>query len=75
MGIVESAMGILADGMRSEPFLVSPAEYKRLNAAIEIILRWEPDWRPGGGGPSEIYFKLEKMGLLNEFLKTYNAAK
>jgi len=51
--------------------MVSYKEWQRLDAALELILKWEPNYRPNGGGPTEIYDKLEQMGLLSDFKERY----
>lgn len=49
--------------------IVSPAEWQRLIAAVGLILKWFPEWKPFG--PGAPYAKLEEMGMLEEFLKGY----
>lgn len=51
------------------PHLVSHTEWERLNAALELILRWNPDFKPApDSGAAGIYAKLDEMGLLKDFL-------
>lgn len=61
------------DGVREPIRLVSYQEWKRLDRALELILRWKPDFKPAYGEPGSIYAELENMGLWDAFWETEKA--
>jgi len=49
---------------------VNAKEYDRSLRGLDLILKWEPDYRPPSGWTYvNIYEKLDRMGLLKTFLE------